>query len=88
MASSWEQSAPPSEDLLIEHFHPCLLCRARKNAECESLPRVLFRLRRLQSVVPERIQGHAHQRVRNANAGHDLRRARPQQTISHFHPSL
>jgi hypothetical protein len=28
---------------LIEHFHPCLLCRARKDAECESLPRVLFR---------------------------------------------
>src|SRR3981189_1468830 len=27
---------------LIEHFHPCLLCRTRKDAECESLPRVLF----------------------------------------------
>src|ERR1700743_1058349 len=32
-------TAPP----LIEHFHPCLLGRARKDAECESLPRVLFR---------------------------------------------
>jgi hypothetical protein len=28
---------------LIKHFHPRLLCRARKDAECESLPRVLFR---------------------------------------------
>jgi hypothetical protein len=28
---------------LVKHFHPCLLCRARKDAECESLPRVLFR---------------------------------------------
>jgi hypothetical protein len=25
------------------HSHPCLLCRARKDAECESLPRVLLR---------------------------------------------
>ena len=32
-----------------------------------------------QSVVPERIQSQTHQRVRNANAGHDLMRARPQQ---------
>jgi len=28
---------------LVKHFHPCLLCRARKDAKCESLPRVLFR---------------------------------------------
>jgi hypothetical protein len=27
---------------LIKHFHTCLLSRARKDAECESLPRVLF----------------------------------------------
>ena len=27
---------------LVKHFHTCLLSRARKDAKCESLPRVLF----------------------------------------------
>jgi hypothetical protein len=53
--------------------------RARKDAECESLPRVLFRKEGYSPLFLKRIQSKTHQRFRDANAGHDLMRARPRQ---------
>ena len=64
---------------LVKRFHACLLCRAREDAECESLPRVLFREEGYSPLFLNASRGQTHQRVQNANAGHDLMRARPQQ---------